>query len=132
MGIELEKLLENEPWQKLEKVVQEILEQNNFETKLHYRLKNGQEIDILAQKDSIVLCVECKKLGKKYNRNYKLKLACRQLKNKMKTLANKWNKKIVGVVVTLWPDLIVEENIYVIPIFALNEWLKTIEDIVFK
>jgi hypothetical protein len=125
---EIEKFLEKVSWQEFEKTVSYILEENNFETKIHFRFRTNKmwEIDIVAE-GLVNLAIECKKLGKNYYRKNKLMEGAKQLKTKVKELEKIMNKKFIPVVVTLWEEDIKKVlNVYFVPVYALDEFLKNL------
>lgn len=124
---QLKEFLKTANWQSFEKLVKHILEENGFETKLHFRFgKKKQEIDILAE-NLVSLAVECKKFGKGYSRKAKLKSAAKKLKEKAAELEKARKKKFIPIVVTVWEEDIKEvDGVYFVPIYALNEFLKSL------
>jgi len=140
-GVEIESILKEINWQEFETFVAKIFQQNDFLTVENFRFKTKRryEIDIVAIRNNTIFCVDCKQWGRgRYKSSAIFESAkkqnkrCREFKKFIKfspLIQNKMkidykNSVISPLIVTLFEeDLINVENVYIIPIWKLNNFL---------
>jgi len=142
-GKPIEKIIEKFDWHEFENLVAKIYENNSFLVKQNFRFKTKRryEIDIVAIKSKIVLCVDCKEWGKGRHKKSGLINAVKKQEERMMQLENflkrnliarqslnlSLNHKVYPMIVTwLQEDLIKESNTFIIPIWKLNSFLVEI------
>jgi Holliday junction resolvase-like predicted endonuclease len=141
----IEEILKNFDWKDFEEVVAEVFRRNDFFVKKNFRFKTNKryEVDILAIKRDLVLCVDCKRWsGGRYKKTGIKKSVEEQerrvswikemlIKNPIlrKTLKIGDVFEVRPLLVTLMEeDLIKEKNTFIVPIFKLNSFLLEIEN----
>ncbi|MDI6798912.1 MAG: restriction endonuclease, partial [Candidatus Aenigmarchaeota archaeon] len=87
-GKTIEEALEGFDWREFEDTVAEIFEANNFRVKRNFRFKTKKrhEIDIIATKENIAFCVDCKEWGRGRYKKTGLRCAIRDQKKRVKEL----------------------------------------------
>ncbi|MEM7821567.1 MAG: NERD domain-containing protein [Candidatus Aenigmatarchaeota archaeon] len=141
-GKEIEEILQSFDWKEFENIVAEIFESNNFMVYRNFRFKNKKryEIDLLAMRNKIVFCVDCKEWGKGRYKKTGIKNAARRQIERVKELnSNKRELKNIGIstchkiyplIITLFEeDLKKEGSVLVVPVWKLNSFLNEIETI---
>jgi len=131
-GEEIENILKDFGWRDFEDFVAEIFSLNNFITKRRVRFKTSKryEIDIVAEKDNFVLCIDCKKWRRGRYKEYGLKKAAEKQKERCENLKNFLNdeRKYFPLVVTLYEENISKHNsVIFVPVWKLNEVLNRFE-----
>ena len=134
IGKQLEDIVKYYQWQEFEKLVSKILQENNFDVHRSFRYKTNRryEIDVLAVKSDIVLAVDCKQWGRGRYKKSALKNSVKKQVMRTKQL----NKVLVGENIKIMPlivtwyeeDLIEHDNVWVVPIWKLNEFLLSLSD----
>ncbi len=129
LGEEIENIVKNINWREFEQFVSEILKHCDFEIFLNFRFagKHRYEIDILAIKKSTILAIDCKQwnMGRYKSSGLRnaIKNQLRRCEELNKNLVGKYDK-IIPLIVTLFEEDIVEyENVFVVPLWKLNEFL---------
>jgi len=142
-GETIEKILENFNWKEFEEVIAEIFRRNEFKVKQNFRFKTKRrfEIDIIAMKGDLVFCVDCKEWGKGRYKKTGLRHAAKNQEKRVEELENLIKKnpiirnifeinkncKFFLLVVTLLEeDLIKENNVFIVPVWKLNNFLLEI------
>lgn len=142
-GKPIEEIIEKFDWQEFENLVAKIYENNSFQVKQNFRFKTKRryEIDIVAIKNKIILCVDCKEWGKGRYKKSGLISAVKKQEERVMQLENFLKKnliarqtlkldvdyKIYPVIVTwLQEELIKENNTFIIPVWKLNSFLVEI------
>jgi Holliday junction resolvase-like predicted endonuclease len=143
--IPIEEILKKFDWKDFEEVVAEIFRRNDFLVKKNFRFKTNKkyEIDILATRRNLVLCVDCKRWsGGRYKKSGIKKSVEEQekranevknilVKNPIlrKTLKIEDVFEVRPLLVTLMEEDSVEErSTFIIPVFNLNSFLIEIEN----
>ena len=114
-------------WQDFELKVKEILEENNFDTDFRVVFKDEEgksEIDVVARRYGIVLCVD----AKRYNRNWHRRSALKKESEKHRKRCSRFSKvigsKAIPVIVSLIDDeLYLHEGCIVVPFNSFNDFL---------
>ena len=123
--------MNNISWQEFEVKVKEILEGNGFETRFRVVFKDDQgraEIDIVAKRYGLTLCVD----AKRYNRNWHRKSALRRESEKHKKRCERFSEiigaKAIPIIVSLIDDkLYSHEGCIIVPYSSFNDFLINIE-----
>jgi Holliday junction resolvase-like predicted endonuclease len=143
-GKELEEILKKFDWKFFENFVKEIFEANNFFVKQNFIFKTSRkyEIDLIASRNNIVLCADCKSWAAKGAKKGKIKAAVKKQEERVSELKkflkrNPIAKNILkinsgsrfkSVIITLLEeDISKESKSIVIPIFKLNSFLVEAE-----
>jgi Holliday junction resolvase-like predicted endonuclease len=142
-GKPIEEIIEKFDWQEFENLVAKIYENNSFQVKQNFRFKtkSRHEIDIVAIKNKIVLCVDCKEWSKGRYKKSGLISAVRKQEERVKQLENFFKRNLIArqslkldsgykihpVIVTwLQEELIKESDTFIIPVWKLNSFLVEI------
>lgn len=82
----IEDTIEEFDWKDFEEIVADIFTDNNFKVKQNFRFKTKRryEIDVLAIKDNVVLCADCKQWGKRRYKKTSLKYYVREQERRVK------------------------------------------------
>lgn len=144
-GKTIEEILEKFDWKEFEKTVAEIFESNNFEVKQNFifKTKRKYQLDILAKKERIVLCVDCKEWGKGRYKKTGLRYAAKNQEERINQLIKFLKKNLIAkqmlkinlrkqkfyplVVTLLEEDLLKENETFFVPVWKLNSFLLDIE-----
>jgi Holliday junction resolvase-like predicted endonuclease len=141
----MEEVLKNFDWKDFEEIVAEIFRRHDFIVKKNFRFKTKKryEVDIIAVRQNLVFCVDCKRWsGGRYKKSGIKKSVEMQekrtnvIKNILeknpilrKTLKIEDEPKIKSLLVTLMEeDLVKEKNTFIVPVFKLNSFLLEIEN----
>jgi Holliday junction resolvase len=145
-GKTIEEILEKFDWREFEKTVAEIFEVNDFEVKQNFifRTKRNYQIDVLAMRKRIVLCVDCKEWGRGRYKKTGLKHAAKNQEERVKQLIKFLKKNLVArkilkidlkkqkfyplIVTLLEEDLLKENETFFVPVWKLNSFLVSIEE----
>jgi len=136
---QIEEILKTQKWHEFERVVAEILQVHDFETKLNFRFKTKcrYEIDIVGIRNNLILCVDCKKWsGGRYKTTALKKAAERQKERveELKKFKTPWfseRKKLIPLIVTLMEEELREvDGVTFVPISKLNSFLLSIDEYV--
>jgi len=123
----VEDILQKVDWKEFEKIVADIFQINGFKVKRNVRIKNKKryEIDIIAYKDNISFCVDCKHWSSGRYKKSQIKVAAKKQKERSKVIRSLMNgRKIYPVIVTLFQeDLLKVEDVFIIPVWKLNTFL---------
>lgn len=142
-GKGIEDVLEKYDWKKFEGIITEIFQEHGFHTKQNFRFKTKKryEIDILAVKNSRMICTDCKWWNKGRYKKSGLKMAVANQEARVKEL-QKFLKKnpiaqsalkitrytVYPIIVTLHEeDVIKESDTFLIPAWKLNRFVTEIE-----
>lgn len=126
-------------WQEFEDITAVALERNGYVTRKNLRFKYGGrrwEIDVVACRKPLVLCVDCKRWQRGLKPSALRKIVEAQV-NRARALANtlpspalkiecvKWNKaKFVPVILSLMPSSYkFYDNVPVVPVLKLQDFL---------
>jgi hypothetical protein len=143
-GKELEDILKEFDWKFFEKFVKEIFEVNNFLVKQNFifKTKRKYEIDLIASRNNLVLCADCKSWASKGSKKSKLKKAVEKQEERVRELKKFLRKnpiaknelkisqksKFKSIIITLLEeDFVKERESLIIPIFKLNSFLNEVE-----
>jgi Holliday junction resolvase-like predicted endonuclease len=141
----MEEVLKNFDWKDFEEIVAEIFRRYDFIVKKNFRFKTKKryEVDIIAVRQNLVFCVDCKRWsGGRYKKSGIKKSVEMQekrtnvIKNILeknpilrKTLKIEDEPEIKSLLVTLMEeDLVKEKNTFIVPVFKLNSFLLEIEN----
>ena len=141
----MEEVLKNFDWKDFEEIVAEIFRRHDFIVKKNFRFKTKKryEVDIIAARQNLVFCVDCKRWsGGRYKKSGIKKSVEMQekrtnvIKNILeknpilrKTLKIEDEPEIKSLLVTLMEeDLVKEKNTFIVPVFKLNSFLLEIEN----
>jgi Holliday junction resolvase-like predicted endonuclease len=140
----IEEVIRNFNWKEFEETVAEIFRSNGFIVKQNFRFKTKRryEIDVLAIKENLIFCVDCKKWSEGRYKKSGLKLATRDQLMRTKELKRFLKKNLIALnmlkidskancyplLVTLFEeDLLNENNCFIVPVWKLNSVLLDIE-----
>ncbi|MCX8178265.1 MAG: restriction endonuclease [Candidatus Aenigmarchaeota archaeon] len=123
----IEDVLASYDWKDFEMIVEEIFQFHGFATKRNFRFKNEKryEIDIIAESDSVVFCVDCKRWGRGRQKTYALKKAAEKQMERTEKIAS--SKKAIPLIITLMDEQVQSQQVYFVPIWKLNEFLNSWE-----
>jgi Holliday junction resolvase-like predicted endonuclease len=141
----IEEILENFDWKDFEEIVAEIFRRHDFIVRKNFRFKTKRryEVDIVAVRQNLVFCVDCKRWsGGRYKKSGIKKSVEMQekrteiIKNILdknpilrKALKIKDKFEVKSLLVTLMEeDLAKEKNTFIVPVFKLNSFLLEIEN----
>ena len=144
-GEEIEKILEKIDWKEFEELIRKILENHDFESfhNFRFRTKRKYEIDILANRDDLILAVDCKKWRRGRYKKTNLKYAVKSQKERVKKLISFLNKnfiwknklkiskrtKFIPLIVTWFEeDLIQYDNVFIVPVWKFNNFLLNLSE----
>lgn len=143
-GKAIEDIIEEFDWREFEEVVADILTDNNFRIRQNFRFKTKRryEIDVLAIRDNVVLCIDCKQWGRGRYKRTGLLHSVEEQEERVKELRKflKTNpivqsllkikiQRIHPIIVTwLQEDLIKEKDTFVVPVWKLNSFLVELEN----
>lgn len=140
LGKTIEEILKAYDWKDFEKIVAEIFERNNFETKTNFQFKTKRkyEIDIIAIKNNFIFCIDCKSWSSGRYKKSGLKKAVIKQEERTKEFKKFLKKDVIAtdflnvtpscridslLVTLLEEDFIIEKNTFVVPIWKLNSFL---------
>lgn len=141
-GEEIESILSKINWQEFETFVASIFQLHDFRTieNFRFKTKNRYEIDVVAIKNGVIVCVDCKQWGRGRCKSSAISEAAIKQAKRMKELKKflKNNpiaqsklkidyKKLsmVALIVSLFEeDLMEVENVFIVPVWKLNEFLN--------
>ena len=140
----IEKVFRGLDWKEFEQAVSEIFAENSFKTfhSFRFKTKGRHEIDIVAVRNGLVVCVDCKK----WERGRYKSSGLRQAADEQKERTNEFrlflkgniiaqsrmdigkSQSIYPLVVTLFEEEIVQhDGCFVVPVWKLNSFLVDIE-----
>lgn len=139
----IENIIKDINWKEFEKLISEVLEKHDFKIKQNFRFKTKRryEIDILAIRNGQILVIDCKYWNSGRYKKSSLKSAIIKQKERAKELEKFLKKNIVAKkmlkvqkssrfipLLATWQeeDLVEYENILVVPVWKLNEFLLNI------
>lgn len=143
-GRNIEEVLEKFDWKNFEQIVAEIFKSNDFIVypNLRFKTKKRYEIDLIAKRRNIVLCIDCKEWSRGRHKKTGLRYAIKKQKERVKELVKflkgnpiaenklKMNvkDKFYPLIVTLFLEELVKENgSFIVPVWKLNSFLLEIE-----
>lgn len=143
-GKPIEEIIKNFNWKEFENFIAEIFRENNFEVIQNFRFKTKRkyEIDIVAARQNIVFCVDCKEWNKGRYKKTGLKYSAKNQEKRVKELKNFLKKnpdiqiflkvnlkfEFYSLIVTLFEeDLFIEGNTFFVPVWKLNNFLLEAE-----
>ena len=144
-GIELETVLGKISWNEFESFVAEIFRDNGFFVKQNFRFKTKSryEIDVIAIKDKLIFCVDCKEWSAGRYKKSGLKNAVKNQEIRMAELKKFMKNNIIAkgmlnvpskydlhtlIVTLLEEDLIKEYNTTIVPAWKLNSFLLGLQN----
>lgn len=114
-------------WQDFELRVREILERNNFETRFRVVFKDEEgraEIDVVAERYGIMLCVDAKRYNRNWHRKSALKRESEKHRKRCLRFSKIVNSKVIPVIVSLIDDeLYLHEGCIIVPFKSFNDFL---------
>jgi len=136
----IEEILRNFNWREFEEIVAEIFRRNEFKVKQNFKfkIKKKHEIDLLAVKQNLIFCVDCKKWSSGRYKKSGIKIAATKQEKRTRMVRNFLKKnpiamrmlkigqtpKFYSLIVTLMEeDIIQEKKTFIVPIFKLNSFL---------
>lgn len=145
-GKTIEEVLEKFNWREFEGFIEEIFKENNFKTWRNYRFKTKRnyEIDIIAIRNNLIFCVDCKSWSSGRYKKTGLKCAVKNQEersrefeknikkniNMQKLIKSQEKIEIYPLIVTLLEeDLIKKDDTFIVPAWKLNSFLTEIEKI---
>ena len=140
LGADPEKVCRNLSWEEFEEIAIKAFEMNGYSAIKHFRFRHkgrSWEIDVLAMKEKVVICTDCKRWKRRMSASTALKVVNAQIE-RVKALAEalpkikgkvKFRLKeevfLVPAVLSLIPSpLKFYKNIPVVPIFQLQNFLE--------
>lgn len=144
LGADIEVVSQWLSWRDFEKLCVEALRSHDFEVKAPFRFKvdgSRHEVDVVARKKNVVLCIDCKHWNMKHGQQYKIKVSAAnhlskcikfaEVASSLRDLGLNINRGacLIPVIVTLM-DLNLRypvNGVWVLPIFKLNSFLLDLE-----
>ncbi len=139
---QIEQIIEEIDWKDFEELVARILEKYYFKTYHNFRFKTERryEIDVLGIRNNVIFVIDCKQWGKGRYKKSALKNAINDQKQRTEQLKKFLKNNIIAqtklritklskttfislIVTWLEEDLIEYENVLILPIWKLNEFL---------
>jgi Holliday junction resolvase len=144
-GEQIEKIVKEINWREFEELVEEIFKKHDFTTfrNLRFKTKKRYEIDVLAVARGFILAIDCKQWGRGRYKKTGLKRAIKTQKERTKELKKflknnpilkarlktQENTRFIPLIVTWYEeDLLEHANIFIVPIWKLNEFLLTLSE----
>ena len=144
-GEEIEKIIKEIDWKEFEKLIAEILKKHDFNVHNNFRFKTNRrfEIDVLAIRHKTTLLIDCKQWGRGRYKKTGLKYSVKEQKERTKQLKKflknnpiaqvklniKKTVKFIPLIVTWFEEELVEhENVFIVPVWKLNEFLLTLSE----
>ncbi len=126
-----EQKLENCDWKNFEKIVSNILKENNYLTKWNVNKtlnKNRRQYDVVAEKYDKILLIECKKWSRdRYKKSHYKKEVEKHLE-RSNFYKNFTKKTIFPLMVSCYnEDIKWYKNIPIIPCYKLNSFVNNIQ-----
>lgn len=142
-GKSIEDVVEGFNWQEFERMVAEIFVKNDFKVKQNFRFntKRRHEIDIIAVKNGVGLCVDCKEWSGGRHKKAALARAAEKQEDRIKELARFLEKNLATrnfpemrecnffpmIVTWFEEDMIKTGDVFVVPVWKLNHFLVNLE-----
>jgi hypothetical protein len=136
-GRDIEDVIDRLDWKEFEQFCGRILEEHNWkvQTTFRFKLERRYEIDVLAKKGDHVLAIDCKHWGIRPGKATQLRCAAEKQAeragklSKIKALDSFWKRiSFHPIVVTLLQEDILKENdVWIVPVFKLNDFLLNVE-----
>ena len=140
-GKPIEDVLEKFDWREVERIISEIFKENGFQVRQNFRFKTERryEIDILAVREDLVFCVDCKEWSRGRYKKSGLRQAVKLQENRLKEFKEFVKKNFIAqsklnmdiksdfypMLVTLFEeDMIKENDTFVVPVWKLNNFLN--------
>jgi len=117
-------------WREFEAEVRKICEAHEFNTLFRYNFKDEYgraEIDVIAEKGRILLCIDAKLYSKNRYRVSQLKKEAEKHVKRCERFSKKVGKKAIPIITTLIDDFIYYyEGCIIVPFHFLNHFLAEI------
>jgi hypothetical protein len=142
-GIEIEKALIHLDWKEFEAFTLDILLHHDFQVYSRVRFKSSNkkryEIDLLAIRNPIILCIDCKHWSSRARKKHALKKAVEKQVERTKAFSKdgdlskfyieKDNSLFLMPVLISWlaEDIKTHQNVPIVPIFQLSSFLNQID-----
>lgn len=131
-GPDIEEILQDMNWQEFEQTTSEILKKHRYETEINvwFTADRRFEIDVVAEKLSKVLCIDCKKWGMRKGKTTALKYAVDDQIERAEKFKEKKeiDKKIYPVIITfLQENIEFEKEVPIVPVGKLNSFLINLQ-----
>jgi len=131
-GKDIEDVLKKIDWKDFEKTVAEIFYRHGFKVKQSFRFKTNRkyEIDVLAFRNKLALCVDCKQWSRGREKRSALIKSIKEQKTRAEELKKflSSNLDFHPLIITLFEeDILKEEETYVVPVWKLNSFLLEAE-----
>ena len=143
-GKSIEEILEKFNWKEFEEIISEIFIDNDFIVRKNFRFKTNKrfEIDIIATKGNLILCVDCKEWSKGRYKKTGLKYSAENQERRIREFKKFLKKNLIAknllkidlklkfyslIVTLLEEDLIVEGKTFFVPAWKLNSFLVELE-----
>jgi len=137
-GNDIEQLMERIDWKEFEAFCAKILEEHDWNVQKNYRFKNERryEIDLLAKKGRLVLAIDCKHWGIRQGKSTQLRYAVEKQMERTKALSNVKTLDSIGkqrrfhslIITMLKEDIESHNDVWIVPVFSLNNFLLEIEN----
>lgn len=110
--------------------VRRICEEHDFDVSFHYVFRDGDgraEIDVVAERFDLILCIDAKKYGEKRYRTSQLRREAEKHVERCRRFERLVGRKCVPVIVSF-----IDDNVYshagclIVPFHAFNEFLANI------
>jgi Holliday junction resolvase-like predicted endonuclease len=142
--VPIEEVLKKFDWKDFEEIVSEIFRNNDFTVKqnFRFRVKKRYEIDVLAIKQNLIFCVDCKKWSAGRYKKSAIKTAVSEQEKRTEMLRKFLennpiatemlkigkNPRFQSLITTLMEeDVIQNKKTLIVPIFKLNSFLLELE-----
>lgn len=132
-GRKMEEVLGEVNWSQFEDFCGEIFQKHGFEveTNVRFKAENWYEIDLVAERKNLVIAADCKHWGRRKGKKYGLKRAVERQKKRVEMLPEAENldwklegKKLYPLLVTWLPEeIVLEEGVWIVPVFKLNRFI---------
>ena len=135
-GFSDEEISEAINWKDFERYVERYFNENGFKTRRNYRIsRSRKEVDILAYRDNILFCIECKQWDKRISEGI-LKNIVKNHLGKCSSLLKEHDfssYKVYPLIITLrYSKQIYIENVPILPIRGLREFLQKYYSLIIK
>ena len=144
LGFSLTKIVRYLSWNDFERYISELLQKFDFQTYVNFRIsvnKMRREVDIIAKRDNLILCIDAKHWNKRITQSVLLKIVenqkerCRliakspyELFKIFRDLMYYDNVYLVPIIIELFESKTnFIDGVYVIPWIAINEFLLAFE-----
>ena len=128
-GEEIENIIKDINWQEFEDLVSSIFREHDFDVFQNFRFKTESryEVDLLSTKNNLIYAVDCKQWNRgRYKKTAIKNSVGKQMKRvkELKKVLIGENIRIIPLLITLFEEDIIEhENVWIVPVWKLNEFL---------